>query len=160
MCVRHFYLSGSIHAGLWREALVVLYGRAEEGDEERVVALLFFKQRTWFPSFLSASRRDSLRVTARRAWSSLRSKLTLVSFSLHSALGIARLPSSPPNQKNNHQGDFIPLAVILCPGEDLNLHALRHTLLRRACLPVSAPGQNHIRRTFNSPPKLVYWRRT
>lgn len=27
-----------------------------------------------------------------------------------------------------------------CAGEDLNLHALRHTHLKRACLPIPAPA--------------------
>ncbi len=31
--------------------------------------------------------------------------------------------------------------LIWCPGQDLNLHVLRHTPLKRACLPVSPPGQ-------------------
>ena len=28
-----------------------------------------------------------------------------------------------------------------CPEQDLNLHVLRHTPLKRACLPISPPGQ-------------------
>ncbi len=30
--------------------------------------------------------------------------------------------------------------LILCPERDSNPHALRHTPLKRACLPISAPG--------------------
>ena len=29
-----------------------------------------------------------------------------------------------------------------CPGEELNLHALRHSLLKTACIPISPPGLN------------------
>ncbi len=28
-----------------------------------------------------------------------------------------------------------------CPGQDSNLHALRHTPLKRVCLPIPPPGQ-------------------
>lgn len=31
--------------------------------------------------------------------------------------------------------------AFLCPGEDLNLHALRHIHLKDACIPISTPGQ-------------------
>ena len=34
-------------------------------------------------------------------------------------------------------GDF----TFQCAGEDLNLHVLRHTHLKRACLPIPAPAQ-------------------
>ena len=37
-----------------------------------------------------------------------------------------------------------PLAggsAIWCPGQDSNLHALRHTPLKRVCLPIPPPGQ-------------------
>ena len=33
------------------------------------------------------------------------------------------------------------LIFLVCPGEDLNLHALRHIHLKDACLPISTPGQ-------------------
>src|SRR5690606_33183742 len=39
--------------------------------------------------------------------------------------------------KSPKKGDFTEL----CPGEDLNLHVFRHTHLKRAWLPVTAPGQ-------------------
>ena len=29
-----------------------------------------------------------------------------------------------------------------CPGQELNLHAVRHTLLRRTCLPIPPPGHS------------------
>ena len=32
----------------------------------------------------------------------------------------------------------------LCPGKDLNLHALRHQFLRLMCLPISPPGHIYI----------------
>ncbi len=31
------------------------------------------------------------------------------------------------------------VSCILCTGEDLNLHALRHTHLKRTCLPITSP---------------------
>ena len=31
-----------------------------------------------------------------------------------------------------------------CPGQDLNLHAVRHMLLRHTCLPVPPPGPGDI----------------
>ncbi len=33
-------------------------------------------------------------------------------------------------------------ACVVCPGEDLNLHGLRHTHLKRTCIPVSPPGHD------------------
>ena len=30
--------------------------------------------------------------------------------------------------------------ILVCAGEDLNLHALRHMALNHACLPVPAPA--------------------
>ena len=44
-----------------------------------------------------------------------------------------------PKKKNPRKkiGDF----HCLCAGEDLNLHVLRHTHLKRACLPIPAPAQ-------------------
>ena len=49
---------------------------------------------------------------------------------------------------------FIPapcLSRTKCWGEDLNLHALRHQLLRLACLPISPP-QHFIRDVYTIPP--------
>src|SRR5215211_7869403 len=42
-----------------------------------------------------------------------------------------------PKTKIPSTGDF----HCLCAGEDLNLHVLRHTHLKRACLPIPAPAQ-------------------
>jgi len=36
-----------------------------------------------------------------------------------------------------------------CAGEDLNLHVLRHTHLKRACLPIPAPAQIQSRAYYN-----------
>jgi len=33
------------------------------------------------------------------------------------------------------------MGVLLCAGEDLNLHVLRHMALNHACLPVPAPAR-------------------
>ena len=33
------------------------------------------------------------------------------------------------------------LSLLWCPGEDSNLHALRHMHLKHASLPISAPGR-------------------
>ena len=44
--------------------------------------------------------------------------------------------SLPGHKKSAEADDF------LCPGEDLNLHVLRHTHLKRTRLPISPPGQN------------------
>lgn len=35
----------------------------------------------------------------------------------------------------------LPLWEFVCAGEDLNLHVLRHTHLKRACLPIPAPAR-------------------
>jgi len=45
--------------------------------------------------------------------------------------------SHPINKKSPKIiGDF----TYQCAGEDLNLHVLRHTHLKRACLPIPAPA--------------------
>src|SRR3989344_192910 len=41
---------------------------------------------------------------------------------------------------------FITLEYYRCPGEDLNLHALRHTHLKRTWLPITPPGHCRIMR--------------
>ena len=48
----------------------------------------------------------------------------------------ARLRSERRVQKNSK----FSLNPIECPGEDSNLHAFRHMLLRHACLPIPPPG--------------------
>jgi hypothetical protein len=40
--------------------------------------------------------------------------------------------------QNPHQCGF---CARVCPGEDLNLHALRHMHLKHTCLPITPPGQ-------------------
>ena len=42
-------------------------------------------------------------------------------------------------------GDF----AYQCAGEDLNLHVLRHTHLKRACLPIPAPALIESRAYYN-----------
>ena len=42
--------------------------------------------------------------------------------------------------KNTRLMKFIS-RVLLCAGEDLNLHDLRHMALNHACLPIPAPAQ-------------------
>ena len=45
------------------------------------------------------------------------------------------------DEEENHQSQQkILTKEKWCPGEDLNLHALRHWLLRPACLPFHHPG--------------------
>jgi hypothetical protein len=36
---------------------------------------------------------------------------------------------------------ILPWSEAWCPGQDSNLHALRHTPLKRVCLPIPPPGQ-------------------
>ena len=48
--------------------------------------------------------------------------------------------SLPRHNKIKNRTD-VRLRFLLCPGEDLNLHGLLHTHLKRAWLPVTAPGQ-------------------
>ena len=38
------------------------------------------------------------------------------------------------------QLDTLGTRTIWCPGQDSNLHALRHTPLKRVCLPIPPPG--------------------
>ena len=45
---------------------------------------------------------------------------------------------------------------VWCSGQDSNLHALRHTPLKRVCLPIPPPEHFHEgRRTKRTPPHLV-----
>lgn len=52
----------------------------------------------------------------------------------HARQAVASLPG---HIKKRHVALFY-----MCPGEDSNLHTLRHTHLKRTCLPISPPGQN------------------
>ncbi len=51
----------------------------------------------------------------------------------------AAFKSSPAN-KQNRPRVYLRLICLWWAGEDLNLHALRHQLLRLACLPISPPA--------------------
>jgi hypothetical protein len=45
--------------------------------------------------------------------------------------------------RSGHKQKWLPYGstfLSLCPGEDLNLHALRHIHLKDACIPISSPG--------------------
>lgn len=43
-----------------------------------------------------------------------------------------------------------PFVYMVCPGLDSNQHVLRHTPLKRACLPISPPGQGVWRREIRN----------
>src|SRR5512146_2033354 len=57
----------------------------------------------------------------------------------YSPAGEFRYPVSPAFAASDFQ-ILLLLLRKMCAGEDLNLHALRHTPLKRTCLPVSPPA--------------------
>ncbi len=78
-----------------------------------------------------------------------RMRLELTRSCDHYPLKVACIPISPPAHKNrntkienfNISTKYSKIKSPLCPEQDSNLHASRHTHLKRTRLPIPPPGQ-------------------